>query len=206
MKLSNRTSLRRSPRKLPQFSSDVAGVNLKRKHIFLGRWIRRGGRYPRVLLRLWRRGRASAQNRWMDEHICVESDNIITLDGGIADCNLNDLNHFTDKHNRYASREAVQVVFGRHGAFIGDEVDRYAITARQAAVKRVLKDHIYGIIPFQIAALSYFRYRYIIRLGFLDGQEGLICHVSQGFWYRFLVGAKSWNSNARWGTSRIRAR
>jgi hypothetical protein len=33
-------------------------------------------------------------------------------------------------------------------------------------------------------------YRYIIQLGFLDGRQGLVYHVLQGFWYRFLVGAK----------------
>jgi len=30
----------------------------------------------------------------------------------------------------------------------------------------------------------------VVQLGFLDGREGLIYHVLQGFWYRFLVGAK----------------
>ena len=36
----------------------------------------------------------------------------------------------------------------------------------------------------------YFIYRYIIRLGFLDGKPGLIYHFLQGYWYRFLVDAK----------------
>jgi hypothetical protein len=30
-------------------------------------------------------------------------------------------------------------------------------------------------------------YRYVLRLGFLDGREGFIFHVLQGFWYRLLV-------------------
>ena len=29
--------------------------------------------------------------------------------------------------------------------------------------------------------------RYFLRLGFLDGKEGLVFHFLQGFWYRFLV-------------------
>jgi hypothetical protein len=33
-------------------------------------------------------------------------------------------------------------------------------------------------------------YRYFIKLGFLDGKEGLIFHFLQGFWFRFLVDAK----------------
>jgi hypothetical protein len=30
----------------------------------------------------------------------------------------------------------------------------------------------------------------VIQLGFLDGRKGFVYHVLQGFWYRFLVGAK----------------
>ncbi len=41
--------------KLPQLPAEVVGVNLKRKHIFMDRWVRHGGRYPLVMLRLWRR-------------------------------------------------------------------------------------------------------------------------------------------------------
>ena len=48
----------------------------------------------------------------------------------------------------------------------------------------------YNRLPFQISALLYFLFRYVVQLGFLDGQEGLTYHVLQGFWYRFLVGAK----------------
>jgi len=41
-----------------------------------------------------------------------------------------------------------------------------------------------------VRALGYFFYRYILRLGFLDGREGLIFHFLQGCWYRFYVDAK----------------
>src|SRR4051812_31456765 len=43
---------------VPLLPADITGINLKRKHIFMGRWIRHGGRYPLVLLRIWRRGKA----------------------------------------------------------------------------------------------------------------------------------------------------
>ena len=41
---------------LPLLPAEVVGVNLKRKHIFMDRWVRHGGRYPLVMLRLWRHG------------------------------------------------------------------------------------------------------------------------------------------------------
>ncbi|MFZ2980432.1 MAG: glycosyltransferase family 2 protein, partial [Sphingobium sp.] len=59
-----------------------------------------------------------------------------------------------------------------------------------ASVKRWAKEYIYNRLPFWVGPLGYFFYRYFIQLGFLDGRSGLIYHFLQGFWYRFLVGAK----------------
>jgi hypothetical protein len=63
--------------------------------------------------------------------------------------------------------------------------------SRQAVVKRRFKEQFYNQIPFPLSTLAYFLYRYVLRLGFLDGREGLIYHFLQGYWYRFLVGAKA---------------
>ena len=41
-----------------------------------------------------------------------------------------------------------------------------------------------------IVAFGYFVYRYIIKLGFLDGKEGFLWDFLQGWWYRTLVDAK----------------
>ena len=38
-----------------------------------------------------------------------------------------------------------------------------------------------------IRPFLYFTYRYVIRLGFLDGKEGAIFHFLQAFWFRLLV-------------------
>ena len=174
---------------LPRLPEDVAGINLQRKHIFLGRWIRHGGRYPLVLLRIWRRGLGRIENRWMDEHMILQGGRTITLEGGFADHNLNDLTFFTDKHNKYATREAIDVINERHGLFPRD-VDLSREGSRQAAVKRWIKEKIYNRIPYQISTPAYFLFRMVVQLGFLDGKEGLVYHGLQGLWYRFLVGAK----------------
>lgn len=60
----------------------------------------------------------------------------------------------------------------------------------QAGVKRWLKEVVYARLPGGLRALAYFLYRYVIRLGFLDGQAGAAFHLLQGFWYRYLVDAK----------------
>lgn len=177
-------------KQLPHLGDDVVGINLKRKHIFLGRWIRHGGRYPLVLLRIWRRGHGRIEDRWMDEHMIVWGGRTVTFDGGFADHNLNDLSFFTDKHNKYATREAIDIINQRRQLFRRD-VDLGADQGSpQAAVKRWIKERIYNRIPYQLSVPTYFLYRMIFQLGFLDGREGLVYHGLQGLWYRFLVGAK----------------
>jgi glycosyltransferase involved in cell wall biosynthesis len=175
---------------LPTLPPDVTGVNLNRKTIFQGKFIRWGGRFPLTLLRIWRRGKARIEDRWMDEHMYLTDGRTVTFRGGFADHNLYDLTFFTAKHNSYASREALDVLNQRLHLFEPQLALTSEATAKQAKIKRFLKESVYNRLPFEISATLFFLYRYVIQLGFLDGRRGLIYHVLQGFWYRFLVGAK----------------
>ena len=80
---------------LPHLPSDVAGINIDRKHIFMGRWVKHGGRYPLRLLRIWRNGKGRIEDRWMDEHMVVWGGRTVNFKGGFSDHNLNDLSFFT---------------------------------------------------------------------------------------------------------------
>jgi glycosyltransferase involved in cell wall biosynthesis len=176
--------------KLPDLPDTVAGINLNRKHIFLGRWIKHGGRFPLTLLRIWRRGQGRIEDRWMDEHMAVWGGRTILFKGGFADHNLNDLTFFTAKHNGYATREAIDILIQKHALLPSDEALTARSASRQASAKRSAKLNLYNRLPFWVSSSAYFLYRYILQLGFLDGREGLIYHFLQGYWYRFLVGAK----------------
>ncbi|TQF33456.1 glycosyltransferase family 2 protein [Bradyrhizobium sp. UNPA324] len=176
--------------KLPNLPPEVTGVNLKRKLVFMGRTIRFGGRGTLVMMRIWRRGYGEIESRWMDEHMFVREGRTVTFEGGFADHNLNDLSHFTEKHNKYATREAIEVLNQRLGFMGSNKTLSRSVSSRQAAAKRFIKENVYNRIPFELSAAGYFLYRYFFRLGFLDGKEGLVYNVLQGFWYRFLVGAK----------------
>lgn len=128
----------------------------------------------------------------MDEHIYLTEGSSVSFKGGFADHNLFDLAAFTEKHNKYASREALDVVNKRFNLSKTESAlgPSRGSGVQQAKLKRMIKDRIYNRIPFELSAFGYFLYRYIIRLGFLDGRRGLTYHVLQGFWYRFLAGAK----------------
>jgi hypothetical protein len=125
----------------------------------------------------------------MDEHIVLERGRSVTFRGAFSDWNLHDLTFFTDKHNRYATREAIEVMRRRLGLTDGPANAESSLRG-QTARKRWIKHGIYSVIPFFLSAPLYFVYRYILLGGVLDGREGLIYHFLQGLWYRFLVGAK----------------
>lgn len=183
-------------RRLPALADDVAGVNFDRKHIFMGRWVRHGGRYPLRLLRLWRTGQGRIETRWMDEHIVVWNGRTVSFNGGFADRNENDLTYFTSKHNAYATREAIDVLARRYNLLKDDRALKAASASRQATMKRWFKENIYNRLPLWAGPLLYFLYRYFVQFGFLDGRTGTIYHVLQGFWYRYLVACKVFEFDA----------
>lgn len=174
--------------RLPTLGADIEGVYCGRRMTFQGRLIRHGGVFPVRVLRLFRRGRGECENRWMDEHIKVAGPTA-DLRGEINDDNLQSLTWWTAKHNSYASREAVDLLNLEHGFMPFDSVAGLR-GASQAGVKRWVKERLYARLPGGLRAFVYFLYRYVMRLGFLDGAAGTAFHVLQGFWYRYLVDAK----------------
>ena len=174
--------------KISRLGGDVSGVFIKRRVHFMGRWIKYGSYYPIWLLRIWKYEEGKIEERWMDEHIKLNSGRTVQFDNDLVDDNKNDLTWWTNKHNHYATREAVDILNTIYGFKRYDEVEP-KLFGTQEQRKRKLK-HIYTCMPLFIRPFIYFIWRYFIKLGFLDGKQGLIWHFLQGFWYRFLVDAK----------------
>lgn len=174
--------------KLRGLGPDIGGVNVSRRMCFLGRPVRWGGVFPIRVTRLFRYGKGRVENRWMDEHILVDGA-IHDFRGEIIDDNRNSLTWWTAKHNAYASREVVDILNLEYG-FMTHETVADLRGGQQAGVKRWIKENLYARLPGGFRAAAYFLYRYILRLGFLDGREGTAFHILQGFWYRYLVDAK----------------
>ncbi|QFT62742.1 glycosyltransferase family 2 protein [Roseivivax sp. THAF30] len=171
---------------LPGLGPDVAGASVPRRMAFLGRPIRWGGMFPARITRVLRQGRGRSEDRWMDEHILLDGLEA-QLDGELLDDNLKPLGWWTDKHNKYASREVVEILDAQYG-FLGRDTQNKL--EGQTGLKRWMKEKVYMRLPGGLRALAYFVYRYIVRLGFLDGKEGAAFHLLQGFWYRYLVDIK----------------
>ncbi|HAT4204378.1 glycosyltransferase family 2 protein [Clostridium perfringens] len=175
--------------KLPNITKDINGIILKRRVYFMGKWIKHGGKYPELLLRIFRTGYGMCEQKLMDEHMILSEGNTEKFDNDIIDNNNKNLDWWTHKHNWYSNREVLdyqnKVKSNYSDDLINDEVNK-----GQASRKRFIKNNGYYKLPMFFRAHLYFIYRYYIRLGFLDGTEGKIYHFLQAYWYRFLVDAK----------------
>ncbi len=174
---------------LPSLSEKVNGIYLKRKVFFKGKWIRFGGFYPHILLRLWHTGSGRIEQRWMDEHMIIDVPKTIMCKHNLVDDNLNSIGWWIDKHNNYATREMIDLLNIKYG-FIARDSGLSVTDDPQARIKRHIKEKIYSKLPVGIRPIIYFLYRYFFRLGFLDGSKGFVFHFLQGFWYRLLVDVK----------------
>lgn len=183
-------------RKIPLLDDQITGIYLKRRVYFMDKWIRHGGYYPVKILRLWRPDAGIMEDKWMDEHLELKYGKSVLMENDFVDENLNDLTWWIDKHNKYATREAVELLNLQHGFLSGDGF-KGKLSGEQEKRKRWLKNFFYNEIPLFVRPFIYFLYRYFLRLGFMDGVKGLIWHFLQGFWYRFLVDTKVYDVKRR---------
>lgn len=174
---------------LDKIEEPVNGIIVRRRLIFMGKWIKHGGRYPELLLRIFRTGKAMCEQKIMDEHMILSEGTTIEFKHDLLDNNQKDLEWWTAKHNWYSNREVLD-----HQMTLANSMDKSleqgGESSGQAKMKRIVKNSGYYKLPKFWRAHVYFIYRYYLKLGFLDGPEGRIFHFLQAYWYRFLVDAK----------------
>ncbi len=171
-----RETLRAPPR-------EIVGYYMPRLVHFMGRPIRHGGMYPIWHLRLFRRGRGRCEDRHYDQHFYVDGPTAKLGHPFIDDIRMS-LDEFMARHNRWASAEVDEIVAPSTGHVIAGR-----LLGGPVARKRSLRAA-YGRMPLLWRAFALFLYRYVLRLGFLDGREGLIFFGLQTLAFRFLVDAK----------------
>ena len=163
-----------------------AAYMLRRIDYFMGRELRHSGVNP-WHLRLFRSGQGACEHRLYDQHF-VSPGLAGRLAGCMHDKNSVRLADWTARHNRWSDLEVAELLRGQadtpadgvlQGRLFGDPRQR----------TRWLKG-LYYRLPGGLRASAYFVYRYVIRLGFLDGREGLYFAFLQAFWFRMLVDAK----------------
>lgn len=185
---------------------DVNGIYVRKRIDFMGRPLLHGGWYPSYHLKVFRRGHGDCENRWMDEHIRLfDGKAVIVENGNQVDANLNDLTWWTEKHNGYALREMADMLMMKYGLDATEQEIRPKLFGTEEQRKRWLKIK-YVNAPLFVRPFVNFFLRYLIKGGFLDGREGFVWHILQGFWYRTLVDAKIFELKKKFGydTERIK--
>lgn len=176
--------------KLPKIDNEINGIILRRRVIFMGKWLKHGGKYPELLLRVWRTGYGICEQKIMDEHIILKSGKTINFNNDLQDNNQKDLDWWIGKHNWYSNREVLDYQMTKEKKLDNAKLLENGKSSQQAKRKRLIKNIGYYKLPKFFRAHLYFIYRYYFRLGFLDGKEGKIYTFLQAYWYRFLVDAK----------------
>ena len=186
--------------KLPTLPEDVTGIIFNRRHIFMGKWMRRGI-YPVKLLRVFRYGKGMCEQRLMDEHIQLTEGHAVEFEHDFCDHNLNNLSWFCHKHVNYAIREAVDLLDIELDLTGAAETDSQKEISPQALAKR-MKKHKYARQPLFWRSFAYFCYRYFLKGACLDGKVGFIWTFLQGWWYRTLVDAKIFEIKQKCGNDK----
>ena len=172
-----------SLRSLPENPAD-SGFLIARLVQFLGRTMRHGGMSPTWHLRLFRNGAARCEERMYDQHFYLSQGSTGELHGYMIDEIRMPLAEWTARHNRWADAEVAEQTAAAGAVRIQPRVLGTAVER-----KRYLRG-LYNGAPLFVRPYALFFYRYILRLGFLDGREGLIFWTLQTFWFRFLIDAK----------------
>jgi glycosyltransferase involved in cell wall biosynthesis len=141
---------------------------LPRRNFFLRRWMRYGGYWPDPKLRLFRRGAAAFEARAVHEtaHAAGRTGR---LKGSLLHHAYPTLDGYLEHMNRYSTLGAEQAV-------------------AKGKTSRSWAAFVWNVYLTPVAT---FEYNYFLRLGFLDGREGLLLHLYHSVYVSWKY-AKAW--------------
>jgi glycosyltransferase involved in cell wall biosynthesis len=150
----------------------IDGYRLRLRHVFLGRWMRYGGYYPDMKLRLFRRvidaGPVYFTERPVHESVAVAG-RVETMKNDFLHHGYPNLEIYLEHMNRYSTLGA-------------------RIVAAKRKVSRSWPAFCWSVAF--VPGLT-FLWNYIVRLGFLDGREGLLLHLYHSSYISWKY-AKAW--------------
>jgi glycosyltransferase involved in cell wall biosynthesis len=144
------------------------GYWLSRKNLFLGRWMRHGGFYPDPKLRLFRRGQGFVTGH--DPHDRCE------------------LKPDVPQRTRQFKNPMVHYTYPTLTYYIS-HMNRYSSLGAELAVAKGHRR--FSVANILVRPTATFIYNYILRLGFLDGREGLLLHLYHAVYVSWKY-AKAW--------------
>ena len=144
------------------------GYAVRRRNVFLDRWIRHGGLYPDWQIRLFRRGRGRFEERVVHESVTVTG-SVGRLSSHLVHRSYEGVSDFVARANRYSSLAAEQLIRDGRRVRAGELIRR---------------------------PLGRFLSMYLLKRGFLDGRRGLLLAALYAY-YVFMRSAKVWEVTRR---------
>ena len=153
---------------------------IKRRNLFLGRWISHGGYYPDAKLRLFRRSAANFSHPPHFEERPVHETMVFDGESSTLDYDL--------IHHAYPTLEDYL-----------EHMDRYStlgahLLIDQGRISASLPAFYWNVCLVPVLT---FLWNYIFRLGFFDGREGMLLHIYHSTYV-------SWKYAKAWQTTRLR--
>jgi len=150
------------------------GFGIPRRHYFLGKWLRWGGRYPLYNIRLFRKT-CRYEDRDVHAHIILPKNRVQMLEHDILHYSDPNLMYFFAKFNRYTTYQANYMMKFARGE---KKVEWRKLFTYYIYGKSLIKD-VWYFLP--LAPVFRFIYMYFVRLGFLDGRHGFLIAMLYSF-------------------------
>ena len=159
---------------------ETAVFRLRRRDMFLGKWIKRSSLYPTWLVRLFRPERIKFDR---EINLTIEYEgNQEFLQGHLLHYSFsNGVAAWITKHNRYSDFEATETVKCRLTA----EFTLKGALSRDPTIRRRALKELSQRLPGRPCLR--FVYMYFYRLGFLDGNAGLVYCLLVSFYELMIV-------------------
>lgn len=154
---------------------------MRRKDMFLGKWLRRSSGYPTWFGRLFKKG-----HLWVERQVNEE----YHTDGKVGYLQEHLIHYpfkkgitfWLERHNRYSSMEAETLIMEVQGTLKSKDIFSSAPIIRRKALKQ---------LAFRLPGRPFlvFCYLYFTHLGFLDGRAGLTYSALRGI-YEYMIDVK----------------
>lgn len=178
-----------------RLTGDVCGIYINRRQYFMNRWLKHGGIYPHYILRAFRRDAGLYENKTEEHFVLKRGISTKACNDFLEDNRNNNLDFWLGKHQQLARGEVLDTL---GDTYLTEADIEPVLFGEKVQRTRWLKMNVYQKSPLFLRALLYFIYRYVLRLGFLDGMPGFIYFVNQSFWYRFFVDSRIYEIKSQW--------
>jgi glycosyltransferase involved in cell wall biosynthesis len=164
-----------------QANSSVTLYRMRRKDMFMGRWLKRSSGYPTWFGRLFRKGMVRVEREVNEEY--YTDGEVGLLDGHLIHFPFNKgIEYWFERHNRYSSMEAIKLLEEKAAPIKWNDFLSSDPMLKRKAFKAVAYR-----MPFR--PLLTFCFLYFVKLGFLDGKAGFHFSIMRSV-YEYMISLK----------------